>query len=468
MAATPRHENGSETLYLKTYPDGHTAWVAERRWVDEGGKRQRKSAEAQQPTLAVERLMKKLAMVGAPDAPAPPPAPTEPPKNPRKLSGKITLDDYMRLWSAQRKTQARGIKQEHSVYASYVQPTLGKRRVCSLRPKDFRKLLEELRMGELSDKPSALASVYRVMHNVLETAMKLEHVRMNPLMAVQKPIVKRKNKSALMARRLEILDEFLTWATNGEDGKSVASTERRLWARVNVALLGLRPSEAMGLQWQDVHLADHDGAYIEVKQALMRWATGETRNPSYETSGGWYLRPGTKTGETRRVPLSHNAAMALRKWEMDAPTDAEMNLVFARADGKPQSMQADNREFQEFVMRSQMHIPEEEREAWPVGWTRHIATTLLLDSGAPQAVVAAMMGHTAAVENAHYYAPQSKPQRAALDSLQKNMPMETAPRTGTRPWMPRLSVAPSRRSKHVESLREVSGHGNAENGALSG
>jgi len=433
MEETPkRRPKGSGTLYVKRYPHGGVSFVAEKRWKDSDGKH-RVSAEGSSELIAFTRLAAKLNPTQtAPNAPVSAQnaqnalTPQRTKKTPTKRSGHLTLLDYSRLWSEQRQGVAqRGRRQEQAIIENHVIPALGHRQMKTLRASDFNRLLELLKQGKLANSPSALKSVYRVMHNLLGSADRLGHITRNPLDTVAKPIVRRKDKSAEMAVRLVKLRGLIGWMTAApkDGGKTEAEKRPEEWARLLVSLLGLRPNEAQGLQWADVHLTGKD-PYILVKQALIRWEPGEVRDPQVPTVGNYYLRPGSKNDDIRRVPLDTRRVEALKRWKKAAPSDAALGLVFVKQDGIPRTPQGDRKVWADLLEESQLR--HKEKEIWSIGFNRHISVTLMLDQGAPQAVVAGMMGHTIVVENAHYYAPQQAAQRKALDQMGKILPFRNA------------------------------------------
>jgi len=442
MEETPkRRPKGSGTLYVKHYPHGGVAFVAEKRWKDSDGKQKRVSAEGSSELVAFTRLAAKLNPTeSAPNAPVSAQrtpntlTPQKPKEAPTKRTGHLALIDYSRLWSEQRQGVAgRGRRQEQAIIENHVIPTLGHRQMRTLRANDFNRLLEELKQGKLANSPAALKSVYRVMHNLLGSAERLGHITRNPLDTVAKPVVKRKDRSAEMAVRLVKLRGLVGWLTaTPKDGglteeekwkRTEAYKRPEEWARLLVSLLGLRPSEAIGLQWADVHLSGKD-PYILVKQALIRWEPGELRDPKLPTEGNYYLRPGTKNDDVRRVPLNAMRVEALRRWKEKAPKTNPLGLVFVQKSGLPHTPQGDRKAWAELLEEAQKR--HKQKEIWSIGFNRHIAVTLMLDQGTPQAVVAGMMGHTIVVENQHYYAPQQAAQRKALDQMAKTLPFRNA------------------------------------------
>lgn len=141
--------------------------------------------------------------------------------------------------------------------------------------------------GDSTHGPLAKATVSRVFRVVkarLSHAVKLGHLRANPLRSDLIPI---DGKAAKQHRTLT--------AEQAQSLLAVAHTDRY---GLGVALLtwtGLRPGEGFGLTWDDV---DFEGQALIVRRALVR------------TRGAWELR-GTKTDTTRRVPIPASLTLQL-------------------------------------------------------------------------------------------------------------------------------------------------------------
>lgn len=88
--------------------------------------------------------------------------------------------------------------------------------------------------------------------------------------------------------------------------------------------LGLRPSEAIGLRWQDV---DIDRAEITISSSLARDGDGRSR-------GTARVRRGTKTGSIRVLPLAESLQVMLRG-RAAATAGKPGDLIFTSPKGKP-------------------------------------------------------------------------------------------------------------------------------------
>lgn len=155
----------------------------------------------------------------------------------------------------------------------WISPQLGSRRLCDLQPVDIHRLYETLRRRGLS------ARSIQITHNVLRAALKLA-VRWNllsasPMDRVDPPRVVRREMRALdpdQARR------FLAAAREDRYGA--------LWWLL--LEIGMRPSEALALRWEDVHLARR---VVRVQRSLVyvgrsyRFEEPKTRGGQAERTG---------------------------------------------------------------------------------------------------------------------------------------------------------------------------------------
>lgn len=194
---------------------------------------------------------------------------------------------------------------------------------------------------------ATVARVYRVVSARLAHAVKLGHLRANPMRA---DLVAVEGKAPRAHRTLLPVQAQALLA--------VASTDRYGVLFSLIAWTGLRPGEAAGLTWDDIDL---EGAAIIVRRALVR------------TKGNAELR-GTKTGRVRRVPIpaemvaqikAHRKAQAVEKLAAGRHYD-DMGLVFPTRYGKAEHL--DNlvrRHFKPLLRRAAYHIAGKVRPAVP-------------------------------------------------------------------------------------------------------
>ncbi len=149
--------------------------------------------------------------------------------------------------------------------------------------------------------------------------------------------------------------------------------------------LGLRPSEAIGLQWK----------HLDLQRGVITIAESLSRSPDGKTSGYARQRKATKNQKVRIIPLQPKLlAMFQGRWTPDTkPND----LIFKSPKGKP----IDDRNFTQRTWKglcTAANIPYRVTYA-----ARHSLGSHLLESGASIAQVAAILGNRPETV-ARYYA----------------------------------------------------------------
>jgi len=417
-----RRAKGTGSVYQERRPDGSIEWRAEKKWKDADGGVHRVKARGLTEFEAVARLTAKLSApapvsgVGRTSQPACGASVHKKRPTSKEDFGRLSFREYAIWWTKTQRDHAEPatVNQEFRILEMHAFPIIGDLKMNQISEKDFKNLFATIKTdGGGAEHPYIMRNVYRVANVMMNNAYNKDHIKKNPLDRIARPSVPKPNRSADMAIRLTKLNGLLAWASRS----NFQSNRPQEWARLQVSLLGLRPSEALALTWDCVELTKRGQVepYILVSKVLKRYEPNSGQH-------GYYLRPETKTGESRRVPLDKVTADALRAWKRKAPK-SEMGLVFCKPNGTHWTQAQDRKRWRDLLTESQ--ATHKKKVIWPIGFNRHIAVTLLLDAGTPQHIVAAMMGHTALVENLHYYAPQEKAQRAALDDLKRTLPIWT-------------------------------------------
>jgi integrase len=195
----------------------------------------------------------------------------------------------------------------------------------------------------------------------------------------------------------------------------MATVEGERFAPILVVSLGLgvRRGEALGLRTQDVDL---DARTVTIAKGL-RYIPPTLRAPGE----GPYRLTGTKTGETREVPLPGFVADALRERLAERDREQRAAKVWAAND---------------FVFCSPVgnSIPLETLYRWFKGaleraglpdmrWhdLRASTVTLLYDMGVPDAVIMAIVGHRDIQTTLRYKGQTPAALAAAADKLGEAM-----------------------------------------------
>ena len=239
---------------------------------------------------------------------------------------KMTVGEWLEVWS---RDYLGGVKPTTvSVYKNnikrHIKPALGAVGLSDLRPHMVQKFVNDMTLS-----PTSIQLAYKVLHQALEKAVKLEYIPRNPAAGCELPRREQQEIHPL------------------EDGQAAALMGAvrggRLELLVTVALFtGLRQSELLGLTWDCV---DVQKGIILVNKQLTR--TG------YRAESGPFISP--KNGKIRTISPAPSVMKVLREQKR---RQAEMqlragpiwsnayNLVFTNEFGGPLDQSRVKRDFQ--------------------------------------------------------------------------------------------------------------------------
>ncbi|MBA3344993.1 MAG: tyrosine-type recombinase/integrase [Gemmatimonadales bacterium] len=318
---------------------------------------------------------------------------------------KQTLNAYLDGWLAGPMGANQRTRDDYRrILASYIRPALGTVRLDQLTTTMIRTALAELSARGLS--PRTVHYAHSVLRLALGHAVEDRLLIVNPAVAKRMlPPATRHEVAVLSRADVRRLLE--------------ATRDTRLGALWNLlAYTGMRPGEALGLQWADVDLS---AGGVRVRRGLVPQkkdsATGRT----------WRLEE-PKTEKSRRaIPLLPATVVALR-WHrtgQDAEKIAagsaysDYGFVFASPTGEPLR--------EDVVYKS--HFRPALRAAGVPAITlyalRHTAATLMLEAGIAMKVVQERLGHSTMMLTADTYSHVSASLQArAVEDLTRYM--ETA------------------------------------------
>ena len=282
----------------------------------------------------------------------------------------MKVEEWFTYWVdtiAPARVRPRTLESYRSMIRLHILPRIGQRRLDQLMPEHLEQMYAELLASGRS--PATVLRVHRVLHRALKIAVQRERVARNVATLVDPP----KQRRAETPMPLDV----------DECRKVLAAAEgRRNAARWTVALaLGLRQSEALGLQWRDIDL---DVGKLSVRRGLHR----------VDGKGLMFEEP--KTPRSRRtVALPGPLTAALRKHRetqnlerMVAGSDwQDFDLVFAQPNGRPLDKHSDYEAWTRLLADAGVrHIRLHDG--------RHTAATLLLSAGVHPRVVMELLGHS--------------------------------------------------------------------------
>lgn len=160
---------------------------------------------------------------------------------------------------------------------------------------------------------------------------------------------------------------------------------------LTLALTGMRPAEVIGLRWGKVNL---EKRLIEVSEVLARKRQGSTASKSR-------IRKGTKTGNTRFIPISdrlYNTLVSIKKLS-DDPDE----LVFK----SPKGLAIDDTNLNDRVWKPILDgLGLDRRVMYSL---RHGVACRAIEQGYPVTEVSALMGHSSVQTTVTHYLHKKAP-----------------------------------------------------------
>lgn len=201
-----------------------------------------------------------------------------------------TLNEYLDSWLrdvAPLRLRARTVEDYARELERYVRPAIGTKRLGKVTPTDVQQIVNDLAARDLRRTPKL---VHSILSSALSHAMRRNLIPDNPCRRVELPRQRRREASAMSADELHA---FLA-AIRGTRYEAVF---------VLMVGTGMRPSEVLGLRWENVDL---EAGTLEVRWTLPKgWQkrVREGRDPFEE--------PKTESG-ARRVDLAAPVVAVLR------------------------------------------------------------------------------------------------------------------------------------------------------------
>jgi len=297
--------------------------------------------------------------------------------SPKSLLGKDTLGAYLKRWlenDVEINAAENTFVEYEMTVRIYINPYLSAEKLTALDAETL--VTWQARMSRDGHSANTRLRGVRVLRNALNKAVKLQLIRSNPMMAVDKPKVSRQQRVPL--EREECFRLF-----------DACSAHRVGDIFTVAAMTGLRKRELLGLEWSAVNLRE---GVLSVRRTLQ-----EVRNKGLSVK-----EPKTAHGR-RAVSLGAQAIQALEsrlKKAQDEGFEPEaVPLVFPSTNG--------NFFWGSNFDRNVWH-PIREAAGIPESFTfhdlRHTQASLLLYSGADMKVIQARLGHAKYETTANLYA----------------------------------------------------------------
>jgi integrase len=291
----------------------------------------------------------------------------------KAIANKDSLAAFLKSWleSVKLHNQPKTHEEYEAATRLYIVPYIGSKKLVSLSGADLQQWQDRMARGKHS--ANTRLKAIRVLRVALNKAVKLLLIPSNPIAAIDKPAVRRREISPLEPEQCESL--------------FAVCKEHRIGDLVILAALtGLRKGELFALEWQSVNLAE---GVLVVRKSL-------------EETGGRLRIKEPKTAAGRRmVALGQEAIEALRRRKEKAEAeglDTEKGLVFCSQRGG--YLYGSN--FRQTVwlkLREAAGLPDTFR----FHDLRHTQASLLLASGASMKLVQARLGHADFATTANVY-----------------------------------------------------------------
>jgi len=297
--------------------------------------------------------------------------------SPKSLLGKDTLGAYLKRW-LENDVEINSAANTHSEYELatrlYINPYLSAEKLTTL---DAETLVSwQARMSKDGHSPNTRLRGVRVLRNALNKAVRLQLIRSNPMMAVDKPKVSRDERTPLEADECHRLFD--------------ACAAHRVGDIITLAAMtGLRKRELFALEWSAVNLSE---GVLSVRKTVQ-----EVRGKGLSVK-----EPKTKAGR-RVITLGKQAIEALESRKKKAIEEGfdpkEVPLVFPDTYGGY---------FWGSNFDRNVWHPIRETAGIPDTFTfhdlRHTQASLLLYSGADMKVIQVRLGHARYETTANLYA----------------------------------------------------------------
>jgi integrase len=286
-----------------------------------------------------------------------------------------TFDAFLTRWlhGVELRLSPKTFERYQDIVESVFRPNFGNLKVGNVRPMDIQRLYRYLqesgrvkvRKGQTKGlSAQTVLHYHRLLHKILEDALRWRVIEYNPADAADPPKVTKKQRTALEAEEIVRL-------------LAVAKGTSYYTPILLAVSCGMRRGEILGLKWEDVDL--ETGAIV-VKSSLS------------ETRKGLALKD-TKTGRTRIVQAPPFAVKELSRIldETKELVKEELyqnhGLVCHRGDGRPISPDSFSGQWRS--VRDTAKLP-------PISFhdLRHTHATLLLVSGMHPKIVSDRLGHS--------------------------------------------------------------------------
>lgn len=293
---------------------------------------------------------------------------------------KLTFKDFVERWLrdyGEKSLAPKTLFRYKGILESRVLPAMGHLKIEQIRPAHLIEFYANLREDGIREdgKPGTLSERtilhhHRVISAILQDALEWQLIPSNPAARVKPPKVQKKQAACYDEDQIILLLE------------AASKEELKKQVIINVALFtGLRKSEIMGLEWQDINF---EIAALKVCRAS-QYLPGQgtiTKMPKNESSERILSLPSFLIDILRQYKKGQ-AAARLKVGDLWQGSDR----LFTTWDGRPGHPDWPSQWFPKFIKKHSL-------PPLPFHGLRHSAATLLINQGLPVKSISGRLGHS--------------------------------------------------------------------------
>lgn len=286
---------------------------------------------------------------------------------------------------------------------------IGKLPLQELEPEDVEEWLALLFEDELS--PSTVRKAYNVLHVAVKHALQTHRLKYDPMLAVRKPKIPRREPNSIARENLSTLSNYLDLMPPTA-------------VNIGIALAfytGMREGEVCGLRWVDVDLMSPS---VKICQVVAR------------TRGKIYIKePKTETSR-RTIPIAPRLAEKLAERKKEAKRECEragvpfhptMYVIGSVGDGSGKFMNPNMLWKAWKAIANSLGLVGTQGKVPTFHDLRHTYATMAIANGADVKSVQTLLGHSSAMTTLNIYATQDNAAvRLAVENT-ANAISQTAP-----------------------------------------
>ncbi|MCI1637239.1 MAG: site-specific integrase [Bifidobacterium crudilactis] len=396
---------GGGSVYETTH-NNKSCWCADRS-ITENGKRRKIRAygdTAKSATANLNRLLRKRITQGMKPVHAAP-----------------TLKQFLPVWLTHVKASAAvdstRLKYEQD-QKNHIIPLLGGRRLDTITGTELEHVFYTDLPAYLG--PRAVQHCFTELNSLFIYAIKHDVITKNPMRTVERPKYKpkiRDKQEKFISRYISMNRNLLKWLETPD------CPFHDDYPRVLFMMLGLRRAEVLGLTWDCVTNLDRKNhAILTIQQELMRHETNSGLT-------GWYIAGRTKNNQKRTILLPERWRKALieeKHKNRIGKNEWNKNLIFLTPRGACINYDKHGQQWKKILTTyynkdKKIPAPLPDEYYWRPHDNRHIAASIMIESGMPLHTVQDLLGHLDSAMTDYYTHSTKESKNEAMTSLDNKL-----------------------------------------------